>query len=187
MALTLTKLFLFSFLVSSTVLTARSELLTSKREKLTHFRVYVQDKIAGSNATVVTVAQASTTNQSATSFGLVRVFDDALTVGPEMSSKNVGVVQGMAAFASQSEMALSMSLNFVFTAGKYNGSSLTVVGRNMLSLKVREMPIVGGTGLFRLARGYVQTSTYSLDLKNGLVVLVYDFSVYHSLLTVSLG
>ncbi|KAK3446853.1 dirigent protein 19 [Eucalyptus grandis] len=178
MALTLTKLFLFSFLVSSTVLTGNSQPLTSKREKLTRFRVYVQDRIAGSNATVLHVAQAPTTNQSTTSFGLVTVFDDALTVGPEMSSKNVGVVQGTSAFASQSEVALSMSMNFVFTEGKYNRSSLTVVGRNVLSLKVREMPIVGGTGLFRLARGYIQTSTYSLDLKKGLAVLVYDFFVY---------
>ncbi|KAF8019835.1 hypothetical protein BT93_G0509 [Corymbia citriodora subsp. variegata] len=179
MALTVTKLFLFSLLVSSAVLTAKSELLTSKPEKLTRFRVYVQDKIAGSNATVAMVAQAATTNQSAASFGLVTVFDDPLTVGPERSSKNVGMVQGMTAFASQSEVALSMSMNFVFTKGKYNRSSLTVVGRNVLSLKVREMPIVGGTGLFRLAWGYVETSTYSLDLKNGVAVLVYDFSVYH--------
>ncbi|XP_030512164.2 dirigent protein 19-like [Rhodamnia argentea] len=179
MALTLMKLILFSFLVSSTVLTAKSELLTSKREKLTRFRVYMQEKFAGSNATDITVAQASTTNQSATSFGLVRVFDDALTVGPEKSSKKVGAVQGMFACASQSEFALSMSMTFTFTAGKYNGSTLTVVGSNLLSLKVREMPIVGGTGLFRLARGYVRTSTYSSDLKNELFVLAYDFYVYH--------
>lgn len=179
MTLNLTKLLLFSFLVSSTVLTTKSKLLTTKREKLTRFRVYVQGKIAGSNATVVTVAQASTTNRSATSFGLVQVFDDALTAGPEMSSENVGTVEGMLAYASQSEVALSMSMSFAFTEGKYNGSSLTVVGRNVFFSKVREMPIVGGTGLFRLARGYVQTSTYSLDPKDGLNVLVYDFYVYH--------
>ncbi|XP_030512163.1 dirigent protein 22-like [Rhodamnia argentea] len=178
-ALTLTKLFLFSFLVSSTVPTAKSELLTSKREKLSRFRVCVHDKISGTNATAATVAQASTTNQSATSFGLVRVFDDVLTVGPEMSSKKVGVVQGMLAFASQREVALLMSVTIMFTAGKYNGSGLTVVGKNLVSLKVKEMPIVGGTGLFRLAWDYVQISTYSLDFKNGLSVLTYDFSVYH--------
>ncbi|XP_039155820.1 dirigent protein 21-like [Eucalyptus grandis] len=132
MALTLNKLLLFSCLISSTVLTAKSELLTSKREKLTRFHVYAQDKNTGTNATVVNVAQASTTNQSATSFGLVGVVDDELTVGPEMSSKNLGRLQGM----------------------------------------VREMPIVGGTGLFRLARGYVHTSTYSADPKTGVLVLL---------------
>ncbi|XP_030453277.1 dirigent protein 22-like [Syzygium oleosum] len=179
MALTLTKLLLFSFLISSVVLATKSELLTSKREKLTRFHLYVQVKTTGSNATVTIVAQASTTNQSATSFGLVDVFDNALTAGHEMSSKNVGRVQGMEAFASQSEVALSTFQNFVFTEGKYNGSSLTVVGRNVLSLKVREMPIVGGTGVFRMARGYAQTSTYLSDLKNGLLVVVYDFFVYH--------
>ncbi|KAL3755441.1 hypothetical protein ACJRO7_002487 [Eucalyptus globulus] len=166
MALTLTKFIVFSFLVSSTVLNAKSELLTSKREKLTRFHVYVQVKTAGSNATVAIVAQASTTNQSATSFRL-------------MSSKNVGGVRGMEAFASQSEVALSTSQTFVFTKGKHNGRCLTFVGRNVLSLKVREMPIVGGTGLFRLARGYAQTSTYLSDLKNGLLVVVYDFYAYH--------
>jgi len=67
----------------------------------------------------------------------------------------------------------------MFTEGKYNGSSLTIMGRNLLSLKVREMPIIGGTSLFRLSRGHIQTNTYSSNLKNGLIVLVYDFSVYH--------
>ncbi|XP_030517047.1 dirigent protein 19-like [Rhodamnia argentea] len=179
MAITQTKLFLFSLIVSSTILTTKSELLSSKREKLTRFRLHVQNIIAGSNATVATVAQASMTNQSATLFGQVAVVDDVVTVDPETSSKNMGRVQGLVAFTSQSEMVLSMSMTFVFTEGKYNGSDLTVMGRNLLSLKVREMPIIGGTGLFRLARGYVRTSTYSSDLKKGLIVLVYDFYVYH--------
>ncbi|KAF8019837.1 hypothetical protein BT93_G0511 [Corymbia citriodora subsp. variegata] len=179
MALTLTKLLLFSFLFISTVLTAKSQLSTSKQKNLTRFHVYAQDKNTAPNATIVNVAQASTTNQSATSFGLVKVADDPLTEGPEMSSKNLGRLQGMVTSASQSEVAVLMSINFVFTEGKYNGSSLTVVGRNELFLEVRELSIVGGTGLFRLARGYVLTSTYSADLNTGALVLLYDFFVYH--------
>ncbi|KAF8019836.1 hypothetical protein BT93_G0510 [Corymbia citriodora subsp. variegata] len=179
MALTLMKLFVFSFLVSSTALAVKSELLSSKREKLTRFRVYVQNIFGGSNATDVIIVPPSTTKQSTALFGQLDVIDDAVTIGPNTSSKNVGRVQGLLAFTSQSEIVLSMSMTFAFTEGKYNGSSLTIVGRNVVSMKVRELPIVGGTGLFRLGRGYVHISTYSSNFKTGLFVFVYYFYVYH--------
>ncbi|OWM69255.1 hypothetical protein CDL15_Pgr025442 [Punica granatum] len=46
-----------------------------------------------------------------------------------------------------------MAMNFAFVEGKYNGSSLTVLGRNPVFDAVREMPVVGGIGLFRFAHG----------------------------------
>ena len=116
------------------------------------------------------------TNKSATVFGAVLMMDDPLTVGPEPSSKLVGRAQGIYASASQEEMALLMVLNFAFMEGKYNGSTLSVLGRNTIFSKVREMPIVGGSGLFRFARGYAQarTRTFNLD-----VVVEYNVYVFH--------
>ncbi|KAK7836913.1 dirigent protein 7 [Quercus suber] len=51
-------------------------------------------------------------------------------------------------------------MNFVFTTRKFNGSSLTILGRNAALQPLREMPIIGGTGAFRLARGFGTAKTY---------------------------
>jgi len=51
--------------------------------------------------------------------------------------------QGIYASASQSELSFLMALNFVFTEGKYNGSTLSILGRNNVFSGIREMPIVG--------------------------------------------
>ncbi|KAB1227900.1 Dirigent protein 19 [Morella rubra] len=84
------------------------------------------------------------------------MIDDPLTLGPKLSSKLIGRAQGFYALASQEEVGLLMAMNFAFTEGKYNGSTITVLGRNAVFTKVREMPVIGGSGLFRFATGYVQ-------------------------------
>ncbi|KAL8027850.1 hypothetical protein ABFX02_14G123700 [Erythranthe guttata] len=72
-----------------------------------------------------------------------------------------------------------MLLNLVFTDGEYKGSTLSVLGRNPLGEETREVPIVGGTGAFRMARGYAVTSTYSNDEAHSHGVIQYDVVVYH--------
>ncbi|KAM0980903.1 hypothetical protein ACFX2J_014023 [Malus domestica] len=72
-----------------------------------------------------------------------------------------------------------MALNFVFVEGKYNGSTLSVLGRNAVLSAVREMPIVGGSGLFRFARGYAHASTHQFDIKTGDAVVEYNVYVFH--------
>ena len=119
------------------------------------------------------------TNKSATLFGGVAVLDDPLTVGPEPSSKLVGRAQGMYAAASQKEFGLLMVMNFAFMEGKYNGSTLSVLGRNTIFSKVREMPIIGGSGVFRYARGYVEARTYSFNVKSGDAVVEYNVYAFH--------
>ncbi|KAF2289540.1 hypothetical protein GH714_037002 [Hevea brasiliensis] len=104
------------------------------------------------------------------------MMDDPLTVKPLRSSKLVGKAQGMYASASQTELSFLMVLNFAFTEGKYNGSNLSVLGRNSVFSGVREMPIVGGSGLFRFARGYAQAKTREIDLKTGDAVVEYNVS-----------
>ena len=105
--------------------------------------------------------------------------DDPLTVQPELGSKRVGKAQGTYTSASQSEFGLLMVLNFVFTEGKYNGSSLSVLGRNAVAAAAREMPIVGGSGLFRLARGYALARTYTFNTTTLDAVVEYDVYVFH--------
>ncbi|VVA39063.1 PREDICTED: dirigent [Prunus dulcis] len=150
-----------------------------KREKLSHLHFYFHDILSGRNPTAVRVAEAPTTNTSLTVFGAVVVMDDPLTVGPELGSKLVGKAQGIYASASQSELGLLMAFNFVFVEGKYNGSTLSVLGRNSVLSEVREMPIVGGSGLFRFARGYAHASTHQVDFETGDAVVEYNVYVFH--------
>ncbi|KAG6403479.1 hypothetical protein SASPL_135702 [Salvia splendens] len=105
--------------------------------------------------------------------------DNLLTLGPELSSKVVGKSQGFYGMASQEEVGLLMAMNFFFTTGKYNESSITILGRNAAFDHVREMPVIGGSGLFRWARGYVQARTDDLDLNSGDATVEYTIYLMH--------
>ena len=70
-----------------------------------------------------------------------------------------------------------MTLTYGFISGPYNGSSFSVVGRNPVMNEVREMPIVGGTGIFRLARGYCFARTYSMYQMDA--VIGYNVTILH--------
>ncbi|KAE8125309.1 hypothetical protein FH972_020133 [Carpinus fangiana] len=150
-----------------------------KREKLSHLHFYFHDIISGRNTTAVRVAKAPTTNTSSTTFGDVVMIDDPLTERPELSSRHVGRAQGVYASASQTEVGLLMVLNFAFMEGKYNGSTLTVLGRNIISSAVRELPIVGGSGLFRFARGYAHAKTHTFDKRTMNAIVEYNLYVLH--------
>ncbi|OVA20698.1 Plant disease resistance response protein [Macleaya cordata] len=150
-----------------------------KKEKFSHFRVYWHDIPSGPNPTAIRVAAAPSTNKSATGFGAVVMIDDPLTEGLELSSKLVGRAQGFYALASQNDAGALMVMNFVFNVGKYNGSTISIFGRNLVLSKVREMPIVGGSGLFRFARGYVEVRTRKFDIKSGDATNEYNIYVFH--------
>ena len=161
----------------SFVRTMDRKLLGLKKEKLSHFRLYWHDIVGGRNPTAVSVVPPS--SNSSTAFGMISVIDDPLTMGPQLSSKMVGRAQGFYASASQQEVGLLMAMNFAFMEGKYNGSTITVLGRNTVFSKMREMPVIGGSGLFRFARGYVQAKTHWLDLATGDAVVEYNCYVMH--------
>ncbi|KAK2976988.1 hypothetical protein RJ640_019208 [Escallonia rubra] len=148
-----------------------------RKEKFSHFRLYWHDIISGLNPTSVMIVPPP--QNSTTGFGIVNIIDDPLTEGPEMSSKLVGRAQGFYALASQQEIGLLMTMNFAFTEGKYNGSTISVLGRNPVFHKVREMPVIGGSGLFRFARGYVLASTHTFDTKTGDAIVEYNIYVMH--------
>ncbi|XAR70052.1 hypothetical protein NMG60_11001871 [Bertholletia excelsa] len=150
-----------------------------KREKLSHLNFYFHDIVSGKQPTAVRVAEAAMTVRSPTLFGAVVMMDDPLTTAPEMSSEQVGRAQGIYSSADLNELGLLMVLNFAFTSGKYNGSTLSVLGRNPVFETVREMPVVGGTGLFRFARGYAHARTHWSNLTSGDAVVEYNVYVFH--------
>ncbi|XP_062015609.1 dirigent protein 22-like [Rosa rugosa] len=153
------------------------DLLGLKKEKLSHFKLYWHDIVSGKNPSSIGVVKSPV--NSSTLFGFVSMIDDPLTEKPELSSKLLGRAQGFYASASQQEVGLLMAMNFHFIQGKYNGSTITVLGRNPVFNKVREMPVIGGSGLFRFARGYVEARTHTFTASTGDAIVEYNAYVLH--------
>lgn len=148
-------------------------------EKVTRLPFYIHDTLSGKNISAVQVAKASMTDASPTGFGGVFIFDDPLTEGPEGTSRLVGRAQGLYGSAGQQELVLLEAVNFVFITGKFNASSLTVLGRNAALNTPAQMPIIGGTCVFRLARGFVMAKPYFLNVTSGNSVIEYNVFALH--------
>ncbi|KAK6156034.1 hypothetical protein DH2020_010282 [Rehmannia glutinosa] len=154
--------------------------LDHAKEITTKLHFYYQDTLTGEKRTIWKVAESDITSTSPTSFGLIYMVDNLLTAGPDPDSQVVGRAQGTAGFADLHNIALQMGLNFVFTEGEYKGSTISVLGRNpVVEENCRELPIVGGTGVFRMARGVVITSTYSFDETTSNGVIEFTFYIKH--------
>ena len=94
--------------------------------------------------------------KNSTSLGMIGVLDNELRTGPDPSNSTlVGRFQGVVAMAGLVyPPGLQTVMSFVFTSGKYNGSTLVMVGTINSFVGAFERPVVGGTDKFRMARGY---------------------------------
>ncbi|XP_020107189.1 dirigent protein 22-like [Ananas comosus] len=188
-SLLLLLLLLLFQVIFSTITAANAELTTrfserphkkKLKEKLSHLHFYFHDIVRGKNITAVPVtAPSRSAGSPASAFGVITIMDDALTMGPEPTSAPVGRAQGMYACAALQDLGFLQAMNLVFTAGTYDGSVLTVLGRNAPLHAVREMPVVGGSGLFRFARGYAVARTHDFDAATGNAVVEYNVYVMH--------
>ncbi|KAK7378294.1 hypothetical protein VNO80_03733 [Phaseolus coccineus] len=155
-------------------------LMGFREDKFTHLHFFFHDVVTGPNPSMVIVAEPNGKAKDALPFGTVVAMDDPLTAGPEPDSKLVGKAQGIYTSISQAEMGLMMVMTMAFTDGEFNGSTISVLARNMImSEPVREMAIVGGTGAFRFARGYAQAKFHSVDFSKGDAIVEYDVFVNH--------
>ncbi|KAK3419634.1 hypothetical protein EUGRSUZ_G00300 [Eucalyptus grandis] len=148
--------------------------LSHAKRKTTHLHFYFHDTLSGRNPTAVRVAKSTMTEKSPTLFGVVNMIDDPLTKGPEPESP-----LGFYGSVGLESTALHMNMNLVFTTPEYNGSTLSILGHNPALETFREMPVVGGTGVFRLASGVVTAKTYFLNLTTGDAVVEYKVIVLH--------
>ncbi|OQU88299.1 hypothetical protein SORBI_3002G005500 [Sorghum bicolor] len=80
--------------------------------------------------------------------------------GPSRASRPVG-------HARPAPAALLLSMNLVLAD---DGSTVAVMGRNDLTAPVRELSVVGGTGRFRMATGYVLWKMASWRADNAAVL-----------------
>jgi hypothetical protein len=111
-------------------------------------------------------------------FGDVVVLNNALTEGPGGDSARVGTAQGFAVRVSEGGIVSHLTMHMVLDAGEHQGSSVTANGRIDMDATVRESVVIGGTGKFRFARGYMLTRNYDYDLARGGVVEI-DVYVQH--------
>ncbi|KAL7610077.1 dirigent protein 22 [Lactuca sativa] len=153
--------------------------LPTMTQKQTHLHFYLHDLVSGTSPTAMRVAQSTITSTSPTAFGFLAMADDKLTTGPEPNSTVVGRAQGIYGSACLEESGLLMTMNLVFTGGDYNGSTLSLLGRNAVFHPYREMPIVGGSGVFRMARGVATAKTHDFNLTSGDAVVEYNVMVVH--------
>ena len=149
------------------------------KKTLSHFRFYWHEVFTGENPTAVRIIPSLLKYNTTTFFGTLGVYDNALTVGPEVYSKVVGKAEGLFASTSQTQVDILQIFNFALTQGKYNGSTITFAGRMSQSEKVRELPIVGGSGVFKFATGYMETSSLSFDPQTRDNTFQFDVYIYY--------
>ncbi|RHN58692.1 putative plant disease resistance response protein [Medicago truncatula] len=170
------KIFLFLFLscYTYTTVTAQNETgfvssidpkVFQREQNASHFRFYWQDIVAGDNAASFDIISSLPDYNKTSVFGLVKIIDNPLTLGPQLSSKLVGRAQGIYASISQTVLNFLMIMNFALFEGKYNGSTITISGRMLLTI--------------RFAKGYAEASTYSSDPNTGDATIEYNVYVSH--------
>ncbi|KAF3329449.1 dirigent protein 21-like protein [Carex littledalei] len=142
-----------------------------------HFHFYQHKTSTGSNPSAVQVVKGPIPLPVGPhNFGDITVLDTPLTEGPDSNTTLLGQAQGILTYTKS--RTVQWVLNIVLTCGEYNGSTIAIMGRDEIPLPGRELSVVGGTGAFRMARGYMLLKTYSDDKEKRNVVLELDVYVY---------
>nr|QBA29402.1 dirigent family protein [Panax notoginseng] len=144
---------------------------TAQLQEAKIMAVYLQDRTRGPNTTVVPIAGIHGKAWTYFSFGTVYCADDPITEGLEESSAQIGRAQGIFVISSLDGSIAQVLLSLVGTNEEYSGSTIEIQGPSRQLEKAREVAVVGGTGKFRYARGYVTFETVVLDLANSYSVV----------------
>lgn len=168
------RLFLLLFLAIFTY--SMAELSQPKETKMT---LYFQDYSGGPNPTVVEITGQSDGLLSFTKFGAIFCTDDPITEEFEESSAQVARAQGLYVTSALDGSNTHVLISIVFTNDEYKGSTLEVQGTSAQFERVREVAVVGGTGKFRLARGYATLETIHYDHARHYAVIQSNVTVLH--------
>uniref|UniRef100_A0A0E0LG54 Dirigent protein n=1 Tax=Oryza punctata TaxID=4537 RepID=A0A0E0LG54_ORYPU len=98
-------------------------------------------------------------------FGDTTVMDDLLTEGPSVDSKPVGRAQGSYVLAGLVDPVVVVTATLKLTDGPYSGSTIVIAGRDDVLAEVRELAVVGGSGMLRRASGHVLWRTAKVESK----------------------
>lgn len=112
-------------------------------------------------------------------FGSVFVVDVPLTEGPDLKSKIIGNARGIYMPACRDELMVVTYLDYGFTTGEFNDSSISVFSRNPAMERERELAVVGGRGKFKMARGFAKLKTIFFIMTTGHALVEYKVTVMH--------
>ncbi|GAU31880.1 hypothetical protein TSUD_270650 [Trifolium subterraneum] len=132
---------------------------------------YLQDIGKGNNPTVATVIGINGRVWSYNTFGTIFVVDDPVLLEPSPLSTQVGKAQGVITVTSIDGANVNIVLSLVFNDVQYGRSTLQIQGSSHQRDNLRELSVIGGTGRFRFARGYVVFETVSYDPTNNHSVI----------------
>jgi len=135
---------------------------------------YMHDNLRGSNVTAIPVAGLNGSSSSAGKFGTIVTISDVITRRPQITESDsdniVGRAQGTYVNTNPvTGLDFLMVMTVVFQDMEYNGSTLEIQGTDRFAQPQREFAVVGGTGKFRLARGYAIASTEALSSPNSII------------------
>ncbi|GJN28081.1 hypothetical protein PR202_gb16163 [Eleusine coracana subsp. coracana] len=99
---------------------------------------------------------------------------DLVTALPGRPATAVRITTGTTPVPVDPRIRFGDIFNTVFTAGPYNGSTIALVSRDAFFDEVRELPVVGGTGMFRGVSGYGLLRTHIFNTSEMNAVLKID-------------
>ncbi|KAL1567623.1 dirigent protein 22-like [Salvia divinorum] len=142
--------------------------------------IYYHDYAGGPNATTIEIPSSSTGQLNFTKFGAMFCSDDPIYKGIEKDSVPIARGRGIYIISALDGTQAQMLMSVVFINGKYKGSTIEIQGSYGQSLvQISEAAIVGGTGKFRLARGYATFKVVSYDAVTGFSITQSNMTVLH--------
>ncbi|OAY70036.1 Dirigent protein 2 [Ananas comosus] len=172
--------FLFSILLFIVTCSASYYVCDADDDGTAHLHFYMHVDYTSARPTamrVITTPSMKSESSSPRRFGDIVVLNNVLTEDPSPDSKAIGRAQGFAVRVAEGGIVSDLSLHLAFEDGPLKGSSLAVHGRIAMDRQVRESVVVGGTGHFRFAKGYLLSKNYDYNLEDGGIV---EMDVYVS-------
>ncbi|CAM6093270.1 unnamed protein product [Calypogeia fissa] len=129
---------------------------------LTQFTFFLHDDVLVVNSSAFSLIPPLLSAPVNSFFGGFFGFDDSMTLLPDPSSEEIGRGRGMYLFVENKEMKVTEApgVEYVWTtqfneaSGHGNRTTLSFRGYYKLTDPLPEIGIVGGTGKFKMARGW---------------------------------
>ncbi|OWM72120.1 dirigent protein 6-like [Punica granatum] len=110
-------------------------------------------------------------------FGEMYVFDNLVTRDANPHSPQAARARGFYVYDGKDSGNDLYMITLSFNSTEYTGT-LTILGTNNHSLKTRDLPVVGGTGDFFMARGVTTLEVDVIDFTTSYFRLKMDIKLY---------
>ncbi|KAM0862009.1 hypothetical protein ACQ4PT_045523 [Festuca glaucescens] len=138
------------------------------------FTLYQQETINKTAYMVVDGVAGAGVSQTTTPFGTVYVFRDNLTMHADRASPVAGVAEGTSITTSLDGL-LSLSMAKITIHHQGHRGSVSILG-GTYNIGPSDYPVVGGTGDFAYAVGYVRSSP--VNLRGSTVTYKFELQLY---------